>query len=69
MLAICYETGQGINENKKKAFEYYLIAALEGDKQSVYEVGRCYYYGIGIKKNMVIGRIWLDKAQKLGINT
>jgi uncharacterized protein len=62
-LAVCYEKGVGVKRNYKKGFECYLNAALLGDKQAVYEVGRCYYYGIGISKNINISRIWLKHAE------
>lgn len=65
-LAVCYESGKGVNKSPKKAFELYLIAALNGDLDSMVSVGRCYYYGIGIEKNIRISKIWLDKAQGLG---
>lgn len=47
-LTVCFETGQGIKQDL--VFKHYLKSALLGDKQSLYEVGRCYYHGIGVKK-------------------
>lgn len=63
-LAVCYETGNGIKKSDRKVFECYLNAALAGDRQAVYEVGRCYYYGIGISKNKRMADIWLRQAEK-----
>lgn len=34
-----------------RAAEYYLRAALAGDAQAIYEIGRCYFYGIGVSKD------------------
>ncbi len=45
----------------------YLRAALEGETQSLYEVGRCYYYGIGVSRDRAIARVWLDRAESLGV--
>ncbi len=64
-LAVCYEKGVGVKKNTKKAMEHYLKAALYGDKQSFYEVGRGYYYGIGFKTDKTLAKIWLDKAKEL----
>ena len=55
-----------MRKNLKKAAELYLRAALEGGKQSIYEIGRCYYYGIGVAQDRSIARAWLDRAEKLG---
>jgi len=30
------------------SFYYYLLSALYGEPKAKYEVGRCYYYGIGV---------------------
>ena len=45
----------------------YLNAALHGDTQSVEEVARCFYYGIGIEKNIDVAEIWYQRAEELGI--
>jgi TPR repeat protein len=54
-IAYSYEAGKGVDKDLKKAFQYYLLAALYGDKQAKREVGRCLYYGIGIAKNKELG--------------
>lgn len=66
-LAVCYEEGTGVRKNVKKAAELYVRAALNGERQSIYEVGRCYYYGIGVAKDRSIARIWLDRAEEVGV--
>jgi len=48
------------------AFEHYLRGVLYGDQQSVLEVGRCYYFGIGVKKDRKSSNIWLERAETLG---
>ena len=67
-LAVCYEKGIGRHLSKKKAFEYYTRAALAGDKQAHQEIGRMYYYGIGVKRDRRLASAWLDKAKELGID-
>lgn len=54
-LAIAYEKGEGIEQNLTLAFVNYMIASLKGDENSIYEVGRCFYYGIGIEENRLLG--------------
>lgn len=62
-LAVCFERGCGVRRSFRSAFSHYLQAALLGDKESVYEVGRCYYYGIGTKKDRKQAIMWLDYAR------
>jgi TPR repeat protein len=62
-LAVCYEKGVGLKRDLKKAFLNYLKSSLLGDRKAFNEVGRCYYYGIGINKNAEIGKIWLSHAK------
>lgn len=67
-LALCYEKRAGISYSPTKAYEFYLKAALLGDAQSFYEIGRLYYYGIGTPKDEDIAEIWLSHAEKLQIS-
>lgn len=53
----------------KKAFLFYSKAILLGERQSIYEVGRCYYYGIGVNKNLDLANIYLAIASLHGIKT
>ncbi len=66
-MAVCYEKGTGVKKNEKKAATLYLRAALLGDKQSIYEVGRCYWHGLGVKRDRAIASAWLDQASKFNI--
>ncbi len=65
-LAVAYEEGKITRKNEKKAYESYLKAAIWGDKQSIHEVGRCTYYGIGTSRNRRFANFWLDRARSLG---
>ena len=66
-LAVCYEEGDSVKKNLRKAFALYMDAALQGDNQAVFAVGRCYFYGIGISKNKLVADVWFDKAEELGV--
>ena len=61
------QRGKGVKKNLSKALLYYTNAALLGDSQAHYEVGRCYYYGIGTRKDPDTAEIWLSSAERLGI--
>ena len=67
-LAVSYETGQGIKKSEVLAFRHYVAAALSGDNQAFSEVGRCLYYGIGVNRDTKLAKIWLDKADSLGVD-
>jgi TPR repeat protein len=65
-LAVSYEKGEGIRKSEKRAYEHYLRAAVWGEEQSVHEVGRCLFYGIGVARDRRLAQIWLDRAEALG---
>ena len=67
-LANCYEKGAGVRKSERQAYRLYVRAALWGDKQSVYEVGRCLFYGIGTKRDRRLADTWLARAEALGVS-
>jgi hypothetical protein len=67
-LAIAYEKGAGVTKSKKRAFELYLTAALLGEEAAILETGRCYYYGIGTRRDTGTAKIWLQRAKQLGVS-
>jgi len=66
-LAKSMEKGEGVQIDLKRAFELYVDAALRGHHGSVFEVGRCYYYGIGVSEDRSCADIWLERAEELGV--
>ena len=58
----CFEEGDGINEDKEKAVEYYRKAAEKGNTTAQYKLGRCYEYGIGIGIDDTSAKLWYWKA-------
>jgi len=62
-LAFAYETGRGTDKDTTKALRLYRRAAAKGDRDAMYEVGRCVFYGIGTKKNERLGRKWIERSQ------
>ena len=65
-LAVSFEDGLGIKQDEAKAFEYYLRAAIRGDADSVFNVGRCLFYGLGTREDQAQAQIWLERAEELG---
>jgi uncharacterized protein len=53
-LGVALEKGEIVKQNKKEAFRCYLHAMIFGDRQAIYEVARCLYYGIGTNKNLAM---------------
>ena len=46
--------------------QFYLKAAIRGSKEAIWEVSRCYHFGVGVKKNKELADIWYDRAEELG---
>lgn len=65
-LAVCYEKGKGVDKNMMLAFEYYMRSAFLGDAQGYFEVGRCFFYGIGTERNRRVGDLWVKEAETRG---
>lgn len=59
-IAVCYELGNGVQKDKRKAYYYYFLAALNGDMQAKQELSRCLYYGIGVTKDVELSSL-IDK--------
>ena len=51
-LALCYDEGKGVEEDKYKAFKWFKKAADQGHARAQNAVGLCYEYGDGVEKNM-----------------
>lgn len=59
-LGVALEKGEIIEKDTQEAFRCYLHAMIVGDSTSVYEVARCFYYGIGIKKDKILFEMIMD---------
>ncbi len=64
-LAVSYEKGKGLAKDYHKAFKWYLRAATR-DRSARCQVGRCFYFGIGTKRNVGKAINWCRKAAKQG---
>lgn len=66
-LGYMYLYGEnGVARDEQKAFRYYSMAASQGDKIAVNNLGSLYYSGIGTEKNVNKAVEMFDKAARLG---
>ncbi|MBS2008640.1 MAG: SEL1-like repeat protein [Cyanobacteria bacterium SZAS TMP-1] len=67
-LAMMYFYGDGVPRNLEKSFQLNMSGASQIDADAdarascQYNVGLAYEYGWGTKKNLVLARIWYEKA-------
>ena len=51
-MGLCYLNGDGVEEDEKEAFQWFLKAAAEPEfDETQYAVGYCYLKGVGVKKD------------------
>lgn len=65
-LGWCYDYGEGVEQNHKKAFDLYLEAAYLGNIKAMSNVGYSYRHGQGCEKNPKKCIEWLAKSSELG---
>lgn len=56
----------GVEMNYKKAFEYYTLAAEQGDSVAINNLGSMYYGGVGVRKNIEKAAELFAEASDLG---
>lgn len=61
-MAMCYACGEGVEENRTKAFSIYCEAAEKGSGLSQFFAGSMCLEGVGCKKNLKAGVAYLEKA-------
>ena len=61
-----YHLGKGLEQNSKKALEWLLKAAHQGNASAACNIGYMYYHGQGIKKDIDKGIDWIKKAAERG---
>ena len=65
-LGYCYESGQGVVLNSKKAYDLYMYAAEKGYPRALMNVASCYLNGIYVEPNAAEALNWLIKAADAG---
>ena len=70
-LGVMYQNGNGVSRDRTKAFELYRKAYDASDNKSsegciMYNIGLCYKYGRGTKKDLEQAKYWLSRSVKAG---
>jgi len=63
-LGRCYDKGNGVAEDNKQAFIWYLKSAEQGFAKAQYEVGKSYKNGEGVEEDKVKAFEYFTKAAK-----
>lgn len=61
-LGICYENGEGIEKDNKKAAEWWKKAAEKGNAKAQYKLGNYYMNGTGVAQDKTYAIIWYERA-------
>jgi uncharacterized protein len=62
-LAIAQENGEVNKASVDEAFRNYLLSAIAGDRGAIFELARCYFYGIGVDKDERIYNILMEASE------
>ena len=65
-MGVCYDNGEGVEKDKRKAFGWYERAAEQGLAEAQYNLGVCYEYGRGVEKDENKAFEWYEKAAEQG---
>src|SRR4051794_9260219 len=65
-LGYCYQHGQGVTQDYKKAFEWYYKSANNGCGEGQNSLGECYYYGQGVAQDYKKAIEWYSKSANNG---
>lgn len=66
-FARLYEEGKGVKKDEEKALQLYLSLIKDEYLPAYYEVGRCYYFGIGAEKDLKKAFFFLVRAKREGM--
>lgn len=67
-LAYMYDNGDHVSADPYKAFEYYHMAAEQGNDIGKFNLGICYLTGLGTEPNIEQGKYWLSQVESYPIN-
>lgn len=67
-LAYMYDNGDYVSADPCKAFEYYHMAAEQGNDVGKFNLGICYLNGLGTEPNIEQGKYWLSQVESYPIN-
>ena len=61
-----YEKEDSVYHDMNKAISLYLKAVEKGNTYAMVKLGKCYFWGVGVKKDKDIAVYWLREAEKRG---
>ena len=64
--ALRYEKGKGVEKDMKKAFEWFLKSAENGNAKAMNNVGCCFSNGEGVKQDMTKAFEWWLRSAENG---
>jgi alpha/beta superfamily hydrolase len=65
-VGVCYENGDGVENDAAAAVRWYRMAAVAGNAQAQYNLGVCFDNGRGVEKDAVAAVHWYRKAAEAG---
>lgn len=65
-VGFAYATGNGVEKDEKKGFEWYMKAAGQGNVQALYNIGNAYFYGRGVAKDQATATPYYYTAARQG---
>ncbi len=69
MVGLMYDRGEGVQEDKKEAAQWFRKAAELGDVRAQYRIGQMYQYGLGVEQNNEEAAKWYRKAAGQGFES
>jgi serine/threonine protein kinase len=67
LLGMAYAQGEGVRQDKEKAFKLYRMAAQRGNATAQHNLGTCYYHGEGVAQDEAEAAKWFRSAAESGI--
>ena len=65
-LALKYKHAKADKNNQRKAFNYFHKSAQAGYIPAEYEFALMFHYGVGVRKNIELARLWFTRAAQHG---
>ena len=66
-LGVCFENGEGVEQDKAEAAKWFRKAADQGYAGAQYNLGHCYANGYGVKQDRAEAAKWYQKAADQGL--
>jgi len=66
ILGLMYKNGQGVQQDYKKAFKWFMESAKKGNSEAQLEIGDMYYFGQWVAKDYKKSFMWSMKSAKQG---